>query len=152
MLPLAWSNRTNPISYFWIRTYARYTYLGILSLITYCPQCTQWDKNGRKYKEFFFSGAENQNYFFNKKIFLNFPVTEREERTNTLTPAVPRPNTTLPLNWVLPPRTKSSADNDMPHALTPPKKWWRPSDKLTFKFLLKFTLKTTLKTPTLPLP
>ena len=60
---------------------------------------------------------------FKKNHFSYFfiPVTARE-RTNSLTPAVPRPNTTLPLNWVLPPRTKSSADNDMPHALTPPKK------------------------------
>ena len=62
-------------------------------------------------------------------------------RTSLSTPAALRPNTTWPLNWAWPPRTKLSAVNVMLLAPTPPRRWWRPSGTPTFKFPLTLTLK-----------
>ena len=80
---------------------------------------------------------------------LSFPTIATARPRRPSTPAAPRPNTTSPLNWVLPPRTKSSADNVMPHAPTPLRKWCPPSDNPTFKFPNPTTLTPLPHYPTL---
>ena len=89
--------------------------------------CNGFPNLGFIYPWFFWNFTSN----FMTNFILFFPVIARPRKLST--PAALRPNTTLPLNWVLPPRTKLSAVNDMPHVPIPVTKWWRLSDKLTFK-------------------